>query len=125
MAIYKNREVSVIAPTRRVNPPSTIQIQYADSTYETVSTSQVKFTEDEKKALLKNFPSEFDGVVTVSEDDIKAVRAGVAPASDPDRKIQAEGEVKSEEARKIDEANKQKVKEDLKKESKPVAKVVK
>jgi len=125
MAIYKNREVTVISPTRRINPPSTIQIQYMDGTYETVTTSQVKFTEDEKKSLLKNFPSEFDGVTVASEDDVKAVRVGVAPASDPDRKHQAEGEVKTEEAHKIDEANKQKAKEEVKKESKPVAKVVK
>lgn len=125
MAIYKNREVSVIAPTRRVNPPSTIQIQYADGTYETVTTSQVKFTEDEKKALLKNFPSEFDDVTVVSEDDLKAVRVGVAPTSDPDRKAQAENQIRTDEANKIDQENQYKVREDLKKESKPTSKVVK
>lgn len=79
MAIYKNREVTIVSPTRRVNPPSTIQIQYADSTYETVTTSQVQFTEDEKKALLKNFPSEFENVTVVSSEDIKSVRSGIAP----------------------------------------------
>lgn len=119
MAIYKNREVTVISPTRRLNPPSTIQIQYMDGTYETVTTSQVKFTEDEKKSLLKNFPSEFDGVTVASEDDVKAVRAGVAPASDPTYRQQAEGEVRAEEAHKIDEQNKAKAKEEVKKESKP------
>lgn len=118
MAIYKNREVTIVSPTRRLNPPSTIQIQYADSTYETVTTSQVKFTEDEKKALLKNFPSEFDNVTVVSDDDVKAVRVGVAPASDTDRKVQAQSEVKTDEARKIDEANKQKAKDEVKKDDK-------
>lgn len=116
MAIYKNREVTIVAPTRRLNPPSTIQIQYADSTFETVTTSQVQFTEDEKKALLKNFPSEFDNVVVVSDDDVKAVRVGVAPASDSDRKVQAQSEAKTDEVRKLDEANKQKAKDEVKPE---------
>jgi len=122
MAIYKNREVSIVAPTRRINPPSTIQIQYQDGTYETVTTGQVKFTEDEKKALVKNFPSEFDGVDTVSEDDIKAVRVGVAPASDPDRRHQAEAKVQTDEARKIEEENRKQAEDQVKKDQSKSAK---
>jgi len=120
MAIYKNREVSIVSPTRRLNPPSTIQIQYADGTYETVTTSQVRFTENEKKALIKSYPSEFDGVTTVSEDDVKAVRLGVAPASDPDRKAQAQAEVRTEEARKVDQDAQKKAKDESKSTQKAV-----
>lgn len=124
MAIYKNREVTVMGPTRRVNPPSTIVVQYQDGTHETVPMGQVKFSKEEKDALIKAFPSEYDSVDVASEDDIKAVRVGVAPASDPSYRQQAEGEVRTEEAHKIDEENKRKVKEEVKKDqSKPGAPV--
>lgn len=116
MAIYKNREVTVMGPTHRLNPPSTVVIQYRDGSYETVSMGQVQFSKEEKDALIKAFPSEYDGVAVISEDDLKAVRAGVAPASDPSYRQQAEGEVRTEEAHKIDEENKRKIKEEVKKD---------
>lgn len=104
MAIYKNREVSVMSPNHSTQPPTMIVVQYKDGTHETVSLSGVKFTEDEKKALIKSFPSQFDAVSTVSEDDLKAVRLGVTPPSDPDLKAQAEERVRrqkmEEETRK-------------------------
>lgn len=119
MAVYNNREVAVMGPTRRPNPPSTIVVQYGDGSHETVSIGKVRFTDAEKKALIKAHPSEYDGVNVISEDDVKAVRAGVAPASDPDRKIQAEGEVRTDEARKLDKVNQDKAKEEAKKQPKP------
>jgi len=116
MAIYKNREVNVIAPTRRINPPQTMQIQYQDGTYETVSMGQITFSKAEKDALVKAYPSEFDNLTVASDDDIKAVRVGVAPASDPSRKEQARAEVRTDEAQKIDQKNKEKVKDEVKDE---------
>ena len=126
MAIYNNREVTVMTPVHRPNPPQMIQIRYQDGTFETVSIGKLQFSKDEKNALVKAFPSDYDNVTVASEDDLKAVRVGVAPASDPSYRQQAEGEVRTDEARKIDEANKQKVKEEVKKdqESQPASKTV-
>lgn len=83
MAIYKNREVTFLAPVRASHQVENVTVVYKDNTHENVPLNQVKFTEDEKKNLIKTYPSKFDDVATISEDDLKAVRLGVAPASDP------------------------------------------
>jgi len=89
MAIYKNREVSVIGPSPQANTPESITVEYKDGTHENVALSGVKFTEEEKKRLQKANPGKYDNVETVSEDDLKAVRLGVAPPSDPTVREQA------------------------------------
>lgn len=92
MAIYKNREVSIIGPNVQASTPTTITIRYVDGTHENVSLGLVKFTEDEKKWLLKNYPSRYDDVPTIKDDDVKAVRIGVAPSFDQSAKDAAETE---------------------------------
>lgn len=111
MAIYKNREVSV-QPTSTASAPKTAVVQYQDGSYETVTLGQIKFTKAEKDALVKNYPSEYDGVDVVDDNDLTAVRAGVAPSSDPVFKQQAEEQAKRKQAEDIsrkqaDEAQKQ------------------
>lgn len=98
MAIYKNREVSIVGPTYMASAPKTIVIKYNDGTNETVTLSQVHFTQAEKDTLVKAFPSEYDGVTVASEDDLKAVRVGVAPSSDPSYREQAEADKAAKEA---------------------------
>lgn len=114
MAIYKNREVAVIAPMHTAQPPRTIIVQYKDGSHENVSVGQVKFSEDEKKALIKNYPSEFDSVETVTEDDLKAVRLGVTPPSDPEYQRIAEAQVRSEKAQEANKNIIDKAKQDAK-----------
>ena len=120
MAIYKNREVSVISPVSHVQPPSTIVVRYIDGSHETVSLGQVRFTEDEKKSLVKTYPSQFDNVEVVSDEDLKAVRLGVTPPSDPDLKRQAEDKARqekmAEETQKTNEALKKDADKKLEKE---------
>lgn len=101
MAIYKNREVSVISPTRPVVHPEQVTIRYRDGTHENVSLSQVRYTEDEKKALMKNYPSVFDSVQTVDDKDLEAVRVGVTPPSDPSYKEQAEGQARNQKQQEL------------------------
>jgi hypothetical protein len=113
--MYKNREVTVMGLARRVNPPSTIVVQYQDGSHETVSLSQVQFTNAEKTALVKANPSDYAGVNTISEDDLKAVRSGVSPSSDSDRKVKAETAANIAEVRKLDEANAKKAKDGINK----------
>lgn len=104
MAIYNNREVSILGPTYMQSLPETVRVGHQDGSQETVAVSQVKFTEDEKKNLVKSYPSRFESVNTVSDDDLKAVRAGVAPSYDPDRKAQADTQKAQEEAAKADQS---------------------
>ena len=131
MAIYKNREVGVISPMHTAQPPRTIIVQYNDGSHENVPLSQVKFSEDEKKALIKTYPSEFDNVEVATEDDLKAVRLGITPPSDPEHQRIAEAQVRGEKAqeenKKIVDKAKQDAKVKVEKElqSKPTAPVVK
>lgn len=112
MAIYKNREVYIIAPVHTANPPRTVTVQYKDGTHENVSLGLVKFTEDEKKSLIKNYPSDYNDVETVSEEDLKAVRLGATPPSDPDFQRQAEEKVRAEKAAEENQKNIEKAKKD-------------
>ena len=93
MAIYNNREVSFLAPVRASHQVEHITIVYNDGTHENVPAGRVKFTESEKKQLVKDYPSQFEDIQTIPDDDIKAVRLGVAPSSDPSYRQQAEAQV--------------------------------
>lgn len=125
MAIYKNREVSVVGPNSQANTPESINVQYKDGSHENVKLSDVKFTKDEKDNLRKNNPSKYDTVATIEDNDLEAVRVGVAPASDPTYKEQAD--IKARHAKQVELNDKQtklaedNAKKDLDKDvSKPV-----
>jgi hypothetical protein len=105
MAIYKNREVSVVGPNPQANTPETINVQYKDGSHENVPTHQVKYTAEEKKLLVKNHPSKYDTVDTIEDADIQAVRVGVAPPSDPTVKEQARA--KAQHDKQVELGNKQ------------------
>lgn len=129
MAIYKNREVTVVGPNPQANTPTSINIQYQDGSHENVGLSQVKFTEDEKKALIKNHPSKFDNVDTVKDEDLKAVRVGVAPTYDTSAKEAAETEAFRKKQLEVGKEQHEKLKADAeknvdKKVNAPVAKPV-
>jgi hypothetical protein len=79
MAIYKNREVTVVGPNSMANSPDTINVAYKDNTHENVATAMVSFTETEKKDLVKKHPSKFNDVTVISLEDVESVRAGIAP----------------------------------------------
>ena len=116
MAIYKNREVSVIGPNSQINTPTSINIRYLDGSHENVSLSLVKFTEDEKKSLQKSYPSQFDDVDTVKDEDLKAVRIGVAPSFDTSAKEAAEVSVQHEAQLKAHKEQTDKLKVEAKKD---------
>lgn len=116
MAIYKNREVTVVNPNK-FQVPATITIQYKDGSHEVVSIGQVQFTKEEKDSLVKSNPSDFQDVSVVSDDDVKAVRLGVTPPSDPSLKEaaqrQAQNEKQREETEKRMKAAKDQAEKDL------------
>lgn len=112
MAIYNNREVSVIAPTHVNTTPDTVRVAYNDGSQETVSAGKVQFTEEEKKTFIKNYPSRFDNVQTISDEDLKAVRLGIAPPSSPELKLQAEAQVRRERMAEETRKTQDKVKAD-------------
>lgn len=81
MAIYRNREVSV-TPNPVLTTPETITVRYLNDTTEIVPFSMVRYTDAEKKDLIKKYPSKFELVDTVTDADLKAVRAGLPPSYD-------------------------------------------
>lgn len=115
MAIYKNREVTVVGPNAMANTPETINVRYKDGTHENVAVGNVKFTEDEKKQLTKKHPSKFDDVKTVSDGDLEAVRVGVTPPSDPSYKAMAEIQVQNQKQKELTDKNMEAAKSEAKK----------
>jgi hypothetical protein len=103
MAIYKNREVHVVGPNVQANTPESINIQYKDGSHENVKLTDVKFTKDEKNALVKNHPSKYDNVATIEDADLEAVRVGVAPPSDPTYKEQAELKARNQKQKDLND----------------------
>lgn len=125
MAIYKNREVFVLGPNNMANSPETIQVQYTNGTNENVSAGLVYFTQEEKDALLKKYPSKFDNVQVASKDDLEAVRTGVAPSFDPSVKEQARVDLQHKKQqemaqKQVDQAKAQVEKEQPKPVTNPV-----
>lgn len=115
MAIYKNREVSIFGPNTQANTPETINIIYKDGTRENVDVGGLLFTEEEKKNLVKNHPSKFEDVRTVSDSDVEAVRAGVAPSFDPSYRAAAEAQVRREKQDELTKQNQDKAKAEAQK----------
>lgn len=113
MAIYKNREVTVVGPNSMANSPETINVRYKDGSAENVSVGLVRFTGDEKKQLQKLYPSKFEDVQTVDDKDLEAVRVGVTPPSDPSYKEMAERQVQNQKQNELNQKNM----EDAKKEA--------
>jgi hypothetical protein len=116
MAIYKNREVYVIGPNTMANTPETINIKYKDGTHENVSVGLVRFTADEKKQLIKQYPSKFDDVHIVDDKDLEAVRAGITPPSDPVYKEQARAQVQRDKQKELTDKNMEAAKAEAKKQ---------
>ncbi len=116
MAIYKNREVSVLGPNNMANTPESINIAYKDGGRENVAVSGVLFTDEEKKKLVKDFPSKYEDVRTASQADIDAVRAGVTPPSDPSYQDMANIQVQREKQDELVKKNMEAAKTEAKKQ---------
>jgi len=108
MAIYKNREVYLVSTFVPSNTNvDLVAVSYTNGMRDNVPLGQVQFTEDEKKALVKDNPSRFEDVKIATKEDLEAVRVGVTPPSDPSFKEAAEARVQREEQqKKLDEMNK-------------------
>lgn len=123
MAIYNNREVTVIGPNIQASTPQTIGVEYKDGTHENVSIGAVRFTEDEKKSLIKSNPGKYDNVSVIKDEDLKAVRLGIAPTFDQanqdaaytQAKRQKQLEEHQKQSEKLKADQEKKLNEDLKK----------
>ena len=96
MAIYNNREVSIIGLNSMANSPETINVQHLNGAVENVPVSAIHFTKPEQDILMKRHPGKFDSVNVASDTDVEAVRAGVAPSYDPSYKEAAEAKVRAD-----------------------------
>lgn len=98
MAIYKNREVGLVSTFVPSNTNvDLVAVMYTNGMRDNVPLNQVAFTDEEKKALIKDNPSRFENVKIASKEDLDAVRIGVTPPSDPVYKEQAEARVQRDE----------------------------
>lgn len=122
MAIYKNREVSILGVNNQANTPETINVSYKDGTRENVFVSGVLFTEDEKKDLIKRYPSKYEDVNTATQADIDSVRAGVAPPSDPSYKVAADLQAQKDRQAELIKQNQDAAKAEADKQAKQVDK---
>lgn len=101
MAIYNNREVSILGPNSMANSPETINVLHTNGSHENVALSSVYFTDEEKQSLTKKHPGKYDDIKTTSKDDVEAVRAGVAPSYDPSHRAQTKVNVEKNLESKI------------------------
>lgn len=83
MAVYRNRIVSIVGPTYLASIPQNIIVQYDNGSTEAVSITSIQFTTDEKKTLIKNSPSVYEGINTISDEDISMIRQGRDPSDKP------------------------------------------
>lgn len=98
MAIYKNREVYLVSTFVPSNTNvDLVAVSYTNGMRDNVPLGQVQFTDEEKKALVKDNPSRFENVTVASKEDVEAVRIGVTPPSDPSYKEAAEARVQRDE----------------------------
>ncbi len=107
MAIYKNREVSLVSTFVPSNTNvDLVAVSYTNGMRDNVPLNQVYFTDEEKKALIKDNPSRFENVPVATKEDIEAIRLGVTPPSDPVFKQEAEAKAQREaQQKKLDELN--------------------
>ncbi len=122
MAIYNNRLVTLTQPIKiRTSIPDMISVRYADGQTFTVSSSQVKFTKEEKKAMMIDDKDIKDGVNTktgepvdniqvATDEELEAARTGVLPSTHPDIKAQADILVKQEKAKEENQKSMDKAK---------------
>ncbi len=111
MAVYKNREVNLVSPAHQINrTPELVTVAYADGTHENVPFGQVKYTKAEKDQLVKNYPSTYESVTVIDDEDLKAVRLGVTPPSDPEMKAMAEEKARREKMQEETQKNVEKAK---------------
>jgi ethanolamine ammonia-lyase small subunit len=106
MAIYNNREVAVMTPLKLEKKlPERVQIKDKQGQFWTVSTSELKFTKDEKKAMQVENNDKLDSIKEATPEDLEAVRAGVEPPSSPELKERAMQKAKHEDTVKLVQKN--------------------
>lgn len=103
MAIYKNREVSVGTLTPSSTTTNLITITYKTGETENVALGAVRFTQEEKDQLQKDYTKGFNDTYfkdlpVVTDEDLKSVRLGVAPSYDKEAKELAESRALAQKA---------------------------
>lgn len=101
MAIYNNREVSILGPNNMANSPETINVRHVNGSTENVSVNSVHFTQEEKDALVKKHPSKYNDVNVAKPEDVEAVKTGVAPSYDPSYTEAAKAEIHAKKQAEI------------------------
>lgn len=116
MAIYKNREVQILDYGHQRTLADRVTVQNAAGALEEVSIGSLRFTKDEVTKLNQHSDLVYKDLPIVSEDDIKAVRVGVAPSYSQDRIERARGEIVNDEAKKMEDKMNEKAKASMTKD---------
>lgn len=103
MAIYKNREVQVLDYGNLRTLADKITVESSSAGQEQASIGEIHFTKDEIKKLNEHKDIPYDSLLEASDEDLKAVRLGVAPTYSPGRIEVAKAEVITDEAKKMDD----------------------
>lgn len=109
MAIYNNREVDLISTPRITHQlPETVQVQDKQGNVWNLKSTDVKFTDEELKAMQVDKEDPKDTFKKASKEDIEAAKVGVAPVADliPAAQTQVTTEKRDEILKKNTEAAK-------------------
>lgn len=71
MAFYKNREVTFLSPISSGHQAEHALVKHADGMTESALIEGITFTEEEKKNLIKSYPSRFEDVKVVETEKKK------------------------------------------------------
>lgn len=79
MAILRNREVTYLGPVSGHDSSQPVRVEDKHGIIEIVKASELRFTEDEKKDMLKYEENQINGFNTISDKELKELRDSQDP----------------------------------------------
>lgn len=79
MAILRNREVTYLGPVSGHDSSQPVRVEDKHGIIEIVKMSELRFTEDEKKDMLKYEENQLNGLNTISDKELKELRDSQNP----------------------------------------------
>lgn len=99
MAILRNREVIYLGPANAGDSTPTVAVMDENGNREYCKLTELRFTEDEKKELLKSEENRIDGYNTISDQDLRQLR----DSKDP-RRVHVAAEQQKKDKEQVEEA---------------------
>lgn len=93
MAILRNREVTYLGPVSGHDSSQPVRVEDKFGNIEIVKASELRFTEDEKKDMVKYEENQINGFNTISDKELKELR----DSQDPEKSNKEVAKVKEEQ----------------------------